>query len=182
MQRNKIVALTNVPATMRGAALHNVANALAAAGGAMALGATRQQVAAGLRTFQPTSAQMPGRLNFYRLDDRVVLVDFAHNEAGLRVVLDTVDALIGKRGKRVATLSTIVGTAGDRPDDGLRAVGRLAGERSDQIAIKETLHYLRGRSRQSVIGELSGRSARKRRSRRQTCPSTATSRRHCAAS
>jgi cyanophycin synthetase len=140
---------------MRGAALHNVANALAAAGGAMALGATREQVAQGLRTFQPTSAQMPGRLNFYRLDNRVVLVDFAHNEAGLRVMLDTVDALIGKRGKRVATLSTIVGTAGDRPDDGLRAVGRLAGERSDQVAIKETLHYLRGRTRQSVIGELS---------------------------
>ncbi len=56
---------------------------------------------------------------------------------------------------RQATLSTIVGTAGDRPDDGLRAVGRLAGARSDQVAIKETLHYLRGRSRQSVIGELS---------------------------
>ena len=50
---------------------------------------------------------------------------------------------------------TIVGTAGDRPDDGLRAVGRLAGARSDQVAIKETLHYLRGRTRQSVIGELS---------------------------
>ena len=154
-RRNRIVPLIDVPATMGGAARHNVANALAAAGGAMALGATREQVAAGLRSFRPTSAQMPGRLNFYRLGNRIVLVDFAHNEAGLRVVLDTVDALIGKRGHRQATLSTIVGTAGDRPDDGLRAVGRLAGARSDQVAIKETLHYLRGRTRQSVIGELS---------------------------
>jgi cyanophycin synthetase len=154
-KRRRIVALADVPATMRGAARHNVANALAAAAGSMALGATREQVAIGLRTFAPTSAQMPGRLNFYRLGDRVVLVDFAHNEAGLRVVLDTVDALIGKRGSRRATLTTIVGTAGDRPDDGLRAVGRLAGQRSDQVAIKETLHYLRGRTRQSVIGELS---------------------------
>jgi cyanophycin synthetase len=140
---------------MGGAARHNVANALAAAGGALALGASRAEVAAGLRSFRPTSGQMPGRLNFYRLGNRVVLVDFAHNAAGLGVVLDMVDALIGKRGRRRrATLSTIVGTAGDRPDDGLRAVGRLAGARSDQVAIKETLHYLRGRTRQSVIGEL----------------------------
>jgi len=153
-RRKRIVPLADVPATMGGAARHNVANALAAAAGAMALGASREQVAAGLRSFRPTSAQMPGRLNFYRLGNRVVLVDFAHNEAGLRVVLDMVDALIGTRGRRQATLTTIVGTAGDRPDDGLRAVGRLAGARSDQIAIKETLHYLRGRTRQSVIGEL----------------------------
>lgn len=154
-QRHRIVALAEVPATVGGAARHNVANALAAAGGAMALGASRKHVAAGLRSFRPTSAQMPGRLNFYRLGNRVVLVDFAHNAAGLQVVLDMVDALIGKRGRRQTTLSTIVGTAGDRPDDGLRAVGRLAGSRSDQVAIKETLHYLRGRTRQSVIGELS---------------------------
>jgi len=155
-RRKRIVALADVPATVGGAARHNVANALAAAGGAMALGASRAQVAAGLRSFRPTSAQMPGRLNFYRLGNRVILVDFAHNAAGLAVVMDMVDALIGKRGRRRrATLTTIVGTAGDRPDDGLRAVGRLAGSRSDQVAIKETLHYLRGRTRQSVIGELS---------------------------
>ena len=59
-RRNRIVPLIEVPATMGGAARHNVANALAAAGGAMALGATRDQVAAGLRSFRPTSAQMPG--------------------------------------------------------------------------------------------------------------------------
>jgi cyanophycin synthetase len=154
-RRHRIVSPAEVPATVGGAARHNVANALAATGGAIALGASRAEVAAGLRSFSPTSAQMPGRLNFYRLGNRVVLVDFAHNPAGLGVVLDMVDALIGKRGRRRATLSTIVGTAGDRPDDGLRAVGRLAGSRSDQVAIKETLHYLRGRTRQSVIGELS---------------------------
>jgi cyanophycin synthetase len=152
--RRPIVAVAEVPATIGGSARHNVANALAAAGGARALGATLADVAAGLRSFRPTPAQMPGRLNFYRLASRVVLVDFAHNEDGLAVVLDMVETLIGRRGRRSATLSTILGTAGDRPDDALRAMARLAAQRSDQVAIKETLNYLRGRSRQSLVGEL----------------------------
>ena len=153
-KRSPIVAAADVPATYGGAARHNVANALAAAGGALGLGASRDQVAEGLRTFRPTADQMPGRLNLYRLGRRLVIVDFAHNEAGLRVLMEMVDALVGKRGRRAATVSTIVGTAGDRPDDGLRAVGRTAAQHSDELAIKETLHYLRGRTRQSTIGEL----------------------------
>lgn len=153
-QRWPIVPAADVPATLGGAARYNVANALAAAGGALALGASRDEVAAGLRSFRPTSAQMPGRLNMYRLGRRVAIIDFAHNPAGLEAVLDTIENLIGRRGRREVTLSTIIGGAGDRPDDMLRALGRLAAQHSDQVAIKETLHYLRGRSRQSMLGEL----------------------------
>src|SRR5438046_2181928 len=48
----------------------------------------------------------------------------------------------------------IIGTAGDRPDDTLRGIGRIAARRAQRVAIKETLRYLRGRSRQSLVGEL----------------------------
>jgi cyanophycin synthetase len=153
-RRHPIVAAADIPATFGGAARHNIANALAAAGGAIALGATLDQVAGGLRTFRPTADKMPGRLNMYRLGRRVVIIDFAHNPAGLEVLLDMAEALIGRRGRRAATLSAVIGGAGDRPDDALHTVGRLAGQRSDQVAIKETLHYLRGRTRQSMLGEL----------------------------
>jgi cyanophycin synthetase len=117
---------------------------------------TLEQVAAGLADFRPTSDQMPGRLNLYRNGNRVVLVDFAHNEAGLGVAIDAAEALIGDRTARRgrATLGVIVGTAGDRPDDTLRGLGRIAAARADLVAIKETLKYLRGRTRQSVTGEL----------------------------
>src|SRR5262249_38526634 len=47
-----------------------------------------------------------------------------------------------------------IGTAGDRPDDTLRGIGRIAGARAQRVAIKETLKYLRGRSRESVVGEI----------------------------
>ena len=90
---------------MGGLARHNMANALAAAAGARALGFSRAQVAAGLRDFRISPELMPGRLNFYRRGNRLVVIDYAHNVAGLGVLLDTVEALIGRRGRRRATLS-----------------------------------------------------------------------------
>ncbi len=154
-KRRKIVRVDRVPATILGLARHNVANALAAAAAARALGATLEQVAEGLSTFQPTADQAPGRLNFYRVGERLVIVDFAHNEAGVNVVLDVAEGLVGRRDERAgrAFLTMIIGTAGDRPDDSLRGIGRIAAERADQVAIKETLRYLRGRARNSMIGE-----------------------------
>src|SRR5439155_24832649 len=80
---------------------------------------------------------------------RIVIVDFAHNEAGLNALLDVADAIA--RGRPI---TAIIGTAGDRPDDTLRGMGRIAAERSQRVVIKESLEYLRGRSRESVVGEL----------------------------
>jgi cyanophycin synthetase len=154
--RHSIVAIADIPSTLGGLAGHNVSNALAAAAAARALDATREQIAEGLRTFNPSAEQAPGRLNLYRAGNRLVIVDFAHNEAGINVVLDVAEGLAGNRKARAGRrfVSIIIGTAGDRPDDTLRGIGRIAAERADQVAIKETLDYLRGRTRESTIGEL----------------------------
>jgi cyanophycin synthetase len=149
-----IVAVADVPITMAGIARHNVANALAAAGGARALGATIDEVAAGLADFRPSAATSPGRLNVFRSGARVVIVDFAHNEAGVSSLLEVAEGISAGGAGRAAPITIVIGTAGDRPDDSLRGIGRIAAERAQRIAIKETLAYLRGRSRASVIGEL----------------------------
>lgn len=151
-----IVALASVPVVLGGVARHNVANALAATGAARAMGASLGAVGRGLRTFAPTTDDSRGRLNIFRDAHRVVVVDFAHNEAGVAVLLDVVDAIartIGSGGRR-ARISGIVGLAGDRPDDTLRGVGRQVAERVDRFVQKEMLHYLRGRTRESVLGEI----------------------------
>jgi cyanophycin synthetase len=150
----RIVRAADVPATIAGLARHNIANALAAAGGARALGFSIARVAAGLRDFRNTPDSLPGRLNLWRLGNRVVIIDYAHNVAGLDVLLATAEALVGRRGPRRATLSVIIGSAGDRPDDYIRALAAAAGARADEVAIREGIPYLRGRSRASVIGEL----------------------------
>ena len=153
-ERRPIVDARDVPTTLLGLARHNVANALAAAGGARALGATIEQVRDGLRSFAPTADQAFGRLNLYRHGDRIVIMDFAHNEAGVAVVLDVATGIAarGRNGRRPIT--AIIGTAGDRPDDALRGVGRIAAQAADILIIKETHKYLRGRTPEHIIGEL----------------------------
>jgi len=146
-----LVEVADLPVALGGLARHNVANALAAAGGARGLGASREQVADGLRDFRPSADLSPGRLNLFRLGRRTVIVDFAHNEAGTDAILDVSAALAGGAAGRAAPVTAIIGTAGDRPDDTLRAIGRIAAAKADRVVIKETPGYLRGRDRADVI-------------------------------
>ena len=151
---HRIVEVGRVPITLGGLARHNVANALAAAGAARGLGVTLAQLRDGLTDFQPSSERSPGRLNLFRLGARIVIVDFAHNEAGVTAVLDVAEGIAGGAAGRASPVTAIIGTAGDRPDDTLRGIGKIAGKRAQRVAIKETTKYLRGRSRESVVGEI----------------------------
>jgi cyanophycin synthetase len=153
-KERRVVDVARVPITIGGLARHNVANALAAAAAARGLGVSIEGVAEGLVSFRPTSDRSPGRLNLYRLGARIVIVDFAHNEAGVAAILDVAEGIAGGAAGRAAPVTAIVGTAGDRPDDTLRGIARIAATRAQRVAIKETLKYLRGRSRESVVGEL----------------------------
>ncbi len=151
---HRILEVERVPIALGGLARHNVANALAAAAAARGIGITLAQLRDGLADFHPTSERSPGRLNLFRVGARIVVVDFAHNEAGLHAVLDVADGIAGGAAGRAAPVTAIVGTAGDRPDDTLRGIGRIAAKRAQRVAIKETLKYLRGRSRESIVGEI----------------------------
>lgn len=151
---DEIAPVVEVPIAVGGIARHNVANALAAAGGARALGATVAEVGRGLRDFRPTVDRSPGRLNLFRLGARIIIVDLAHNEAGTAALLDVAEGIAGGAAGRAIPITAIIGTAGDSPDDTLRGIGRIAAQRAQRVAIKETLKYLRGRTRESVIGEL----------------------------
>ncbi len=152
--RHRIVEVTRVPITIGGLARHNIANVLAASGGARGLGATLDQLRDGLMDFRPSTDRSPGRLNLFRLGSRIVIVDFAHNEAGISAVLDVAEGIAAGAAGRAAPITVIIGTAGDRPDDTLRGIGRIAAERAQRVAIKETRKYLRGRTEASVVGEL----------------------------
>ncbi|OGO55425.1 MAG: hypothetical protein A2V85_16225 [Chloroflexi bacterium RBG_16_72_14] len=156
-----IVAVTDLPVALGGLARHNVANALAAAAGARAMGATLAQVADGLRDFRPSADLSPGRMNLFRVGDRVVIVDFAHNEAGTEAILEVAagvaraaEAVLGAGVPARDPVTAIIGTAGDRPDDTLLGIGRIAAERADRVAIKETPAYLRGRDRDGLVALL----------------------------
>ena len=150
----EIAEVARIPITIGGLARYNVANAMAAAGGARGVGATIEQVRDGLIEFAPSADRSPGRLNLFRLGSKVVIVDFAHNEAGISAVLDVAEGIAAGAAARAAPITAIVGTAGDRPDDTLRGIGLIAASRAERVAIKQTLKYLRGRTAESVVGEL----------------------------
>lgn len=149
-RQTPIVELSDVPMTFGGKAPHMVENALGATAACLALGVAEADVAAGLRSFRNTPDQNQGRLNVFDLDGVTVIVDYAHNEAGLEQLLHLGRAMVGEGGRLVA----VIGTAGDRSDESLRAIGRIAGSLGDEVVIKETQRYLRGRATAAEMSEL----------------------------
>ena len=151
----KLAPADELPVTFGGLSRYNVANALAAVAAADALGIRPARIREGLRTFAQDTASNPGRMNLFGRDGRLVLVDFAHNEAGLAGLLDVCRRLAGadgpegsapgQPGRGRGSVRVAIGTAGDRSDEILHNLGRLAGDAADEIVICEKRHYLRGR-------------------------------------
>lgn len=142
----RLAPAAELPVTFGGLSTYNVANALAASAAADALGIRPASIRAGLRSFAQDSVANPGRMNLFEHGGRLVLIDFAHNAAGLAGLLDVCRRLAGHRGR----VRLALGTAGDRSDEILAALGRLAGEGADDIVICEKRHYLRGRDREGM--------------------------------
>jgi cyanophycin synthetase len=141
-EAHEIARLEEMPITFGGTARHMIENALCAAAAALALELDREEVGHGLRTFGATPEDNPGRLHVYDLNGATVILDYAHNEVGLRHLLAMAHGYREEEGR----LTAIIGTAGDRTDEALRELGRLAAEQSDRVIVKETRRYLRGRA------------------------------------
>jgi len=116
-------------------------------------------VADGLRAFDP-GADNPGRMNVWSVpvpghgtDDQggeiSVVIDLAHNEAGLQALLEIARGIEPPGGR----LLLGVGTAGDRTDDVFVTLGEIAALVADVVEIVHKDEYLRGRP-MSELGAL----------------------------
>jgi len=135
-------ALDEIPMTHGGRARHMVENAMAAIGAGLGAGLGVAQVRAGLRTFKNDATGNLGRLNIYRSNGITIVLDFAHNEAGIKYLVEFGRAEIGAGGR----LISLIGTAGDRTDHSLREIGRIAACGSEIVIAHGTVKYLRGRT------------------------------------
>ena len=86
-----------IPATVEGKALHNVENAMFTAAMAYALGLSLDQIRTGLRTFDNTFFQSPGRMNIFDEHGFRVILDYGHNEAAVGAMVDLVERLAPDR-------------------------------------------------------------------------------------
>jgi len=150
---DRLVKVVDVPMTLSGLSLNNIANALAGAAAALGLGVARSAVIEGLRTFAPDPEHNWGRMNTYSLPlesggRATVIMDMAHNEAGLEALLEVAHGLAAPGG----AVRLGLGCAGDRTDDAIIAMGEIAGRGAEEVALKVARHYLRGRTTEGLLG------------------------------
>lgn len=142
LQRGKqvtpIASLKKIPVTFGGSARHNVANCLAAAAAAHALKIPPEVIAQGLSGLR--NEDNPGRANLYQIKGATVLLDFAHNPAGLVALMPIVRGLPAKR------RLLVTGQAGDRSDEDIRDFALAIGDTPfDRIILKQMDGHARGR-------------------------------------
>lgn len=143
----RVEKAANIPLTYGGRAEFMVQNVLAATLACFVHGVSIEDIRVGLTTFNAGTAQTPGRLNFIEVGHATVLMDYAHNPAGLRGLTSFVTKLPNKY------RTILLNVAGDRRDEDIREFGKIAADAFDRIVIRRG-HYLRGRSEENIYGLL----------------------------
>ena len=115
-----------IPATMEGRALHNVQNAMIAAAMAFSLGMKLDAIRHGLRTFDTTFFQAPGRMNVYSEHPFKVVMDYGHNAHAVGMMAELAQRL-DVSGRRIVVLAG----PGDRRDEDLRAIAQAVAGKFD---------------------------------------------------
>jgi cyanophycin synthetase len=115
-----------IPATLEGRATHNVQNAMFAAAMAFSLGIKLDAIRQGLRTFDSTFFQAPGRMNVFNEHPFKVLFDYGHNAHAVAAMTDLAQRL-DVTGRRIVVLAG----PGDRRDEDLVAIARAVAGRFD---------------------------------------------------
>src|ERR1700758_4273350 len=115
-----------IPATLEGRATHNVQNAMFAAAMAFSLGIKLDAIRQGLRTFDSTFFQAPGRMNIFNEHPFKVLFDYGHNAHAVGMMADLA-ARLDVAGRRIVVLAG----PGDRRDEDLVAIAKVAAGRFD---------------------------------------------------
>jgi cyanophycin synthetase len=115
-----------IPATLEGRAMHNVQNAMFAAAMAFSLGIKLDAIRQGLRTFDSTFFQAPGRMNVFNEHPFKVLFDYGHNAHAVAAVADLAQRL-DVSGRRIVVLAG----PGDRRDEDLVAIAQAVAGRFD---------------------------------------------------
>ncbi|HEY9445271.1 MAG TPA: Mur ligase family protein [Gemmatimonadales bacterium] len=139
--RTVLASADTVPIALGGAARHNLANALAAAAAAGALGIDPGAIRRALERFGRSPEDNPGRANVIELGGVHLFLDYVHNPHGMAALAAALERYPARR------RLVLLGQAGDRDDASIRELARAAlALRPDRVVLKEMDAYLRGRA------------------------------------
>ncbi len=133
-----------IPATLEGRAMHNVQNAMFAAAMSFSLDIKLDAIRQGLRTFDSTFFQAPGRMNVWDEHPFKVIFDYAHNAHAVGAMADLAGRL-EVRGRRIV----VVAGPGDRRDEDIRDIALAVAGRFDHYVCRRD-DGLRGRASDEV--------------------------------
>jgi cyanophycin synthetase len=140
----RVMKAEDIPLTFGGKAKFMIQNVLPAILAANVQGISIEDMKAALETFIPSPSQTPGRLNLFKFNDFSILLDYAHNPAGMRALKDFTDELD-------ATVKVgIIAGIGDRRVEDNNEMGSIAAEMFDEIIIRQDKR-LRGKSEEELI-------------------------------
>jgi cyanophycin synthetase len=140
----RVMKAEDIPLTYGGKAKFMIQNVLPAILTANIRGISIEDMKAALETFIPSAAQTPGRLNLFEFKDFRILLDYAHNPAGMRALQKFVEELD-------ATVKVgIIAGIGDRREEDNNEMGSIAAEMFDEIIIRQDKN-LRGKSEEQLI-------------------------------
>jgi cyanophycin synthetase len=149
-QGHRLLPVEDVPVTLAGISSHNISNAMGAAAAALGAGIHEEAVVEGLRSFVLDPERNPGRANIFEVDGRVVVIDYAHNEDGMRGLIEICHGLRAPG----AGIFLAFSSAGDRTNAILHRLGYTAARGPDRVAIAQLHRYLRGRDPQDLVNRL----------------------------
>ncbi len=143
----RVVKTAHVPLTFGGKARFMIQNVLPATLTGYIRGFDLRDIKVALESFIPSASQTPGRLNLFKFKDFDVLLDYAHNAAGMEALGKFIENLDGK--PKVGIIAGI----GDRRDEDNMGMGKMAAEMFDEIIIRQDKH-LRGQTEEQLIALL----------------------------
>ena len=140
----RVIKAENIPLTFGGKATFMIQNILPAIIAAHVQNIEIQDIKAALGTFIPSALQTPGRLNLYEFQNFKVLLDYAHNRAGMRALKNLTD------GMNASVKVGVIAPIGDRREEDNIEIGKIAAEMFDEIIIRLDKD-LRGKSADELL-------------------------------
>ncbi|MGB5508873.1 cyanophycin synthetase, partial [Robiginitalea sp.] len=143
----RIMKAETIPLTYGGRAKFMIQNILPAVIASNVRGISIEDMKAALETFLPSASQTPGRLNLFEFNKFKILLDYAHNPAGMRALQKFTNEI------EASVKVGVVAGIGDRREEDNNEIGSIAAEMFDEIIIRQDKH-LRGRTEKELIAML----------------------------
>jgi cyanophycin synthetase len=140
----RVDKVVSIPLTFSGKAVFNIQNVLPVVMAGFIRGFKIEDMRLALETFIPSPTQTPGRMNMFQFRRFNVMVDYAHNTAGFQAIAKFLEKI------EASPKVGIIAGVGDRRDEDIVSLGRVAAQMFDEIIIRQDKN-LRGRTEQEII-------------------------------